>query len=645
MYIAEGYDLAKLIDLTGMQFGEWRVIEYAGDRQWICECSCGKISAVLGSSLRNGRSKSCGHGTTAFKDIEGMQFGEWTVIEEVNTGYYKCKCSCGITRTVNKYHLLSGRSKSCGHTNKGGFVSKEYIDNNKRDVTPNTRLDNIDVGDIVGEWEVLKRGENSYWLCRCSCGKELLVHDWSLRTGRSKSCGHNKLQDLKGKHFGEWEVIDYSGKSYWKCRCSCGNIADIRKQDLVSGASKSCGHNRNQIKRDLTGHRYGMLTVEKYVGSMTYKCLCECGNTKYILSTNLLNGGTLSCGCKNASKYTDEYLSKLIDNYTYLKGEKPFRVELAEILGIHVGYLCKLINKYELEDKINNEFRSRYEREVYEYIKDMRDDIEIITNDKSLLNGSELDIYIPKLELAIEFNGDYWHSSINKPKYYHQNKSIDCGKHGVQLIHIFEYEWNNEDVKNKLKKIIRNKVVNRGKSVVYARKCEVRHVNKSDEVNFLNNNHLQNYASSSVAYGLYNNNELLSLMTFGKPRFNSWYDLELIRYCTNLDITIVGGAEKIFKAMLSELKPKSIITYCDISKFTGEVYNKLGFRADELGITQPNYKWVGNNEVLSRYQTKKHNLILEGYEEYGGTEDEIMINRGYLKIYDSGNLKLTWKKY
>ena len=630
--------MAKLIDLTGMQFGDWEVIKYAGDRRWLCKCSCGKVVEVLGNALRRGTSKSCGHNTTAFKDIKGMQFGEWVVIDYVGKGYYNCKCSCGVQREVSKYHLLSGRTKSCGHSNGGGFTNKEYIDKNTR--ISNSKIDSIRVGDIIGDWEILERKENSYWLCKCSCGKESLVHDWSLKIGRSKSCGHNLLEDLTNREFGEWKVIDYAGNSYWNCECSCGKRGRVKKTDLLSGSSKSCGHNRFELKLDLTGRKFGMLTVKEYKGKGFYECLCECGEITHVLSGNLLNGGTQSCGCKHSSKYTEEYIKVAIDNYIKATGEKPYRIDLANLLGAHPGYVGRLLNKYELADKINTEFRSRYEREICEYIKEIRGDIKILTNNKSILNGYELDIYIPELKIAIEFNGDYWHSMDNKDRYYHQNKTLMCIERDIHLIHIFEYEWTDENTKYKLKSILRNNIGLGNRQIIYARNCQIKTVCKEDEERFLNDNHLQNYANSTSAYGLYYKDDLVSLMSFIKPRFNKEYDIELLRYCIDLNKNVVGGAEKLFKAAITEINPNSVVTYCDISKFTGRVYDKLGFIKQD--ITAPNYKWIGNGEVLSRYKTQKSKLIADGYAEYGNTEDEIMVNRGYIKIYDSGNLRLSW---
>ena len=75
----------------------------------------------------------------------------------------------------------------------------------------------------------------------------------------------------------------------------------------------------------------------------------------------------------------------------------------------------------------------------------------------------------------------------------------------------------------------------------------------------------------------------------------------------------------------------------------------MGFKTNTNSITEPSYVWVKTNfksksDILSRYQTQKQKLLDRGLGEYGDTEDEIMENLGYIKIYDSGNIRLTWNK-
>ena len=88
-------------------------------------------------------------------------------------------------------------------------------------------------------------------------------------------------------------------------------------------------------------------------------------------------------------------------------------------------------------------------------------------------------------------------------------------------------------------------------------------------------------------------------------------------------------------------KPTTVISYCDISKFTGDVYERLGFTFN--GITEPNYRWVDKeNRVIPRYKTMKSNLVKKGLGNESETEVEIMYRLGYIRVFDCGNARYIW---
>lgn len=104
-----------------------------------------------------------------------------------------------------------------------------------------------------------------------------------------------------------------------------------------------------------------------------------------------------------------------------------------------------------------NELKSIKEKELLNFIEKNYNG-KIILNDRKILNGKELDIYLPNLNLAFEFNGLYWHSNIYKNDNYHYNKIKDCLKNNIMLINIWEDEWiyNNEYIKKNILNILNN---------------------------------------------------------------------------------------------------------------------------------------------------------------------------------------------
>lgn len=226
-------------------------------------------------------------------------------------------------------------------------------------------------------------------------------------------------------------------------------------------------------------------------------------------------------------------------------------------------------------------------------------------------------------------------------KYYHLNKTKECYNKNINLLHIFENEWDNEVLRNIWKSVINYKlgiVENR----IFARKTVVKEINYNiDE--FLINNHLQGKCSSSVKIGLFYNEELVSVMTFGKSRFNKNVEWELLRYCNIINTQIIGGASKLFNYFLKTYNPSSIVSYANRRWSNGNLYEKLNFEFDS--ITEPNYFYFKENDNVlhSRIKFQKHKLnnILENFDNTL-SETINMYNNGYRKIYDCGNLKYIW---
>lgn len=264
---------------------------------------------------------------------------------------------------------------------------------------------------------------------------------------------------------------------------------------------------------------------------------------------------------------------------------------------------------------------------------------EIISSFK--IGRKEIDIYLPELKLGFEFNGLRWHSELYVNKNYHLEKTELCHKNGIRLMHIYEDDF---DFKLEIIKSIILNAVKKSKKI-YARKTIIKKIEKKDVVQqFLNKNHLQGFVNTNINYGLYYENELVSLMTFMKARKvldkNQKYgDYELVRFCNKLEISVIGGASKLLKYFLKDYQPKKILSYCDISWATGELYKKLGFKTH--GFTPPNYSYVVNKVRKNRINYQKHKLIKMGYDSQL-TEGEIMNGLGYYRIFNCGNERFIY---
>jgi hypothetical protein len=273
--------------------------------------------------------------------------------------------------------------------------------------------------------------------------------------------------------------------------------------------------------------------------------------------------------------------------------------------------------------------------------------IEFINNERKTLGGREIDIFLPKYNVGFEVNGNYFHSEINgdKDKDYHIDKTLDSQNKKIKLVHIFEDEiiLKSDIVISRISNLIGlNKVI-------YARKCRILEITKKVSKDFLEKNHIQGNSVDNYRYGLFFNEQLVSVMTFGKKRKslgvkNSEYgEYELIRFANLLNTNVVGGFSKLLSKFIKDKKPKKIETFADI-RWSGSdpektVYSKNGFKF--VKITPPNYWYVKMDKYINRHHRfsfRKDVLVKQGFSK-DMTEWEIMKLKGYDRIWDCGSLK------
>ena len=282
--------------------------------------------------------------------------------------------------------------------------------------------------------------------------------------------------------------------------------------------------------------------------------------------------------------------------------------------------------------------KSNMENDILKFISD-NCNFEISQGDKNIINPHQLDIFIPDLKLAFEFNGLYWHSELYKNRTYHLDKTNKCLEKGIQLFHIWEDDWlYKQDI---VKSMILNKL-GKTSNKIFARKTEIREINNNVIVReFLEKNHIQGFVGSKYKIGLYYNDVLISLMTFGNLRKSLGQksqegSYELLRFCNKTNTTVIGGASKLLRYFTDHYKPNEVISYSDYSRSSGNMYKKLGFNLSHL--SEPNYYYIIDNMRNHRFNFRKDKLIKEGYDS-SLTEIEIMNQRGIYRIFDCGMQK------
>lgn len=609
-----GNKTGRFRDITGKQNNKLTVLAFDsycsdGKVKWLCQCECGNTRVVRAASFNKGTSSSCGCSRNKpvkdCKELIGKKFGRWTVLgrdysKQLTNIYLRCVCECtpNIVHSVAYTALKLGLSTSCGC-----YSAELQRDLHIKDLV-GQRFGKVVVDSYAGI-----ENNNAMWNCTCDCGNKCVKSSVTLQNGFESSCGECPKEDLVGKKFGDLTVIRYSHKAnahhYWVCKCNCGNDADVicTTSALTQGLATSCGHKQ---RPNLVGNKYGKLTVIEFSHSdgkhRFWKCKCDCpkGTEVIVRGSDLSTGKVRSCGC------------------------------------LHVAY-----------------YGSAAENEIKDYISSITSFEPVKSR---ILDRKEIDMYYEDLGIGIEFNGSVYHASNKslfsdssiKLKNYHRDKFLLAKKLGIHLVTIFDVDWENN--KERIKSYLYD-LFYKDKSILMARKCTVSILNKKCAWEFTDKYHIQGYSRlSQINYGLFYEEELVSVMSFGKVRLKSSEEgeYELHRYCVKTGYSVLGGANKLLKAFERDYNPKYIRSYSDNDYFTGDIYNKLGFSC--VGQVNQRYYWFYNNREFKREEcqlkylkTKYPDLYAEALaKNVNNKEDFIMTSLGAYKVYRCGNTK--WEK-
>lgn len=487
------------------------------------------------------------------------------------------------------------------------------------------------------------------------CGKELKYIDRSA--GYGEYCSH-KCYVLEGCGV---ERRKETNLEKYGCENSLGNIEirERRRRTMIEKYGTEFPL-QNEILKKKSVETFKQGYTEEYQNKKKKTCLEKYGVEHPTQSKEVME----NIRTNNLKKYGVEWVQQdtNIKNKGILTRRRSFYKEIekrcpnvkplfteSEFINVNTSYKWKCL-------KCNSEFidhiddgslpickicypvttgSSLGEKELVDYIKNTLG-LEIIENTKDIISPKEIDIFIPSLNVGIEYNGLYWHSEKKVNKTYHQDKFLLCKEKGIKLIQIFEDEWiyKQEIVKQRLAHILQ-----KSKKICYARQCIIKEVNSADYKAFIEKYHLQGYVPSSKIIGAHFSGQLVAVMSFGVGRsISKNKEIELLRFATIGNIPGIAG--KLFSNFVKTENPSSVFSYCDLRWGNGTVYSQIGMKFNK--ITIPGYCYSRDGITRQhRYNFTKYKLVKEGYEK-SLTETEIMNSRGYYKIYDAGNYKFIW---
>jgi len=251
-------------------------------------------------------------------------------------------------------------------------------------------------------------------------------------------------------------------------------------------------------------------------------------------------------------------------------------------------------------------------------------------NDRSMLGGLELDIHVPGGNLAIEYNGLYWHSHTHRSSNYHENKTKLAREAGINLIHIFEDEWRDKG------EIIKSMICSRlGIDIksIGARRCVVKQIDSRARKIFFEENHVDGDVTSTVAWGLYFGEDLVYAMSIRRPFHKKEGVMEVARCAAKKFHNVQGGLSRLVKLAIQWCKEhdyKNLMTYVDTRHGgMGEGYLKAGF--SKAGRTPPRFWWTDFENRYNRFKYKADS-------QKGLTEVAVAEAAGVVKIWGCENI-------
>lgn len=272
--------------------------------------------------------------------------------------------------------------------------------------------------------------------------------------------------------------------------------------------------------------------------------------------------------------------------------------------------------------------RSKQEKDLSLFLRS--NGIELIEGSRDIIKPKELDIYIPSKNIAIEFNGLFWHREDAKGKNYHYEKYLACKEKGIQLIQIWEDDWENK--KDIVKKMLLHKLGISREEKIGARKCEIIILDSSTAYDFMEENHIQGGSPSSVHYALSYNDEVVSVISF-KRDGDGW---DLVRYATSKSVP--GG----FTRLLSNFRKDHtgpIKTFADLTISDGGLYYSNGFIEDKF--LSPDYSYIHNHKRVHKFNYRKARFLKDPLLRYreNMTEAELARLNNLDRIYDAGKMR------
>lgn len=585
------------------------------------------------------------------------------------------KCSyCGKEFSLSKYQLgqvKKGKvvycSKGCGTSaryDKGIIIDDEFINKIKNEVyNTNKSIDQIQKESGLTETKF----KNFCELYNIQRTKEHInnMRRESIKNTCQEKYGVDNVMDLKEfrdkiieTKVERYGTVSYNNNEKHKQTClerygseTYNNRESAARTNIERYGVKSPVEMERVIEARIQGsiNKYGTenplssaevhkLAVQAVFNKYGVKCAAQAPEIRKKSEETMLK----KYGVTNAM-LSDELKSKLV-------------VTMNERYGVDFGCMtdqCKEATPMTIS-KLNIEWTNK-----------LKSILGIDIGNEKVINHFSYDLYIGD-HLLIDINPTISHNSTygfmyatgrsdtNNPidSDYHYKRTMNALNNGYELISIFD--WMEVDKVIDIIKARLKKLNNR----IFGNKCVVKEIPQKDANLFLNQYHLQGGTTGQeICVGLFYNDELVQVQTFGKPRFNKDVEWEAIRLASKSDTYIIGGVSKGFKYFVDRYNPTNIISYNSLNISSGHTDDIQGFKLQ--GYSKSQGIWVNTMNNNNPYTVRDMSLRKQGidrilnrpaedFPDYDGTfetsNEYLMILEGYVKVYDCGNVTYIWNK-
>lgn len=550
--------------------------------------------------------------------------------------------------------------------------------------------ENITKGNKNKVWWICEEGHEDFIL---PSNKISIGNRCSFCDGTKLLTGHNDLKTVYPHLIEEWDQVKNGDvlpenisanslkKYWWQCKkCQHSWEAPPSNRGLngtgcpvCSGRNLKIGVNDLLTTQPIVGAQWhptknGTLTAQDVTSGspQAFWWLCEEGHEWYARVNDRVGKGSGCVECYRAGlptgtkSFTETY-PHLLDEWDYEKNDrKPeFISEFSSRLS---WWICKNDKSHSWKTPVSSRTArnsgcpicwqmsssSAAEVEVGDFLESLG--LKVKRNIKTLLDGkTEIDIYLPDYNLAIEYHGLYWHSELGgKDRKYHLNKYQKCQDNGIALIQIWEDNWLDK------KELVMRQLAYRFKKTAelkalypsisdewfekhHARKLFPDTISGKDAAQFLDEAHIQGSVQGSFYYGLKTSDEkLVAVIVMAKTGKDG--EMLLSRYATKG--LVVGGFTKLLKYAVGQCNPQRVVTFSDHSNFDGKLYELSGFTKE--AVLREDYMYVKGKKRyhkfgfrLTKFKNDPNLIYVENK-----TERELAIMNGYTRIWDSG--KTRW---